>query len=68
MSEGDRLDERDPHAFLDGELDRARRKLVEVLLQASARLEAYRSQKRGLHPLFDPVLEQPVPEGCPAGG
>ncbi len=66
MSERDRLDEQDLHAFLDGELDRARREQVEALLrddtQAAARLEAYRSQKRSLHALFDPVLEQPVPQ------
>lgn len=66
MSDRDRLDEQDLHAFLDGELDQAHRKRVEALLnvdaQAAERLEAYRKQKHGLHALFDPVLEQPVPE------
>lgn len=56
----------DMHAFLDGELSPQRGAEVRAWLaahpEAARRLEAYRAQRSALHGLFDPVLDEPLPE------
>ncbi|MDP3254185.1 MAG: anti-sigma factor [Hydrogenophaga sp.] len=53
-------------AFVDGQLPPARKLDIESYLATrpaeALRLEAYRAQKRGLHALFDPVLNEPLPQ------
>ncbi|OAN56030.1 hypothetical protein A6A04_10775 [Paramagnetospirillum marisnigri] len=60
-----RLSDDDLHAYLDGELDPARTIEVEAWLEAepqeAERLRRWSDQKEGLHRLFDPVLDEPVP-------
>lgn len=55
----------DLHAYVDDQLAPSRRKEVEVYLQehpeALLVIEEYRRINTGLHALFDPVLEEPVP-------
>ena len=54
----------DLHAYIDGQLDPARRIEVETWLaedeEAARRVEAYRTQNALLHSLFDPVLKEPL--------
>lgn len=54
------------NAFLDGELTPARRAEVELWLaghpEALVRLEHFLAQREALHRLFDPVLDEPLPE------
>ena len=54
------------HAYLDGLLPQQRRAEVEAYLAArpaeAGRIEAYRRQNEALRGLFDPVLDEPVPE------
>lgn len=55
------------HAFVDGQLDEARRRDVAAYLaehpEEAARVAAYEEQKAMLHALFDPVLDaRPSPE------
>jgi anti-sigma factor RsiW len=54
----------DLHAYVDGQLEAARRIEVETWLaedeEAARRVEAYRHQNAALHALFDPVLNEPV--------
>lgn len=54
------------NAFLDGELTPARRTEVELWLaghpEAVMRLEHFLAQRDALHRLFDPVLDEPLPE------
>lgn len=54
------------NAFLDGELTPARRTEVELWLaghpEAVMRLEHFLAQREALHRLFDPVLDEPLPE------
>jgi len=56
----------DLQAWLDGELAPGREALVRNYLETHPdqlqRLESYRSQKRALHALFDPVLDEPMPQ------
>jgi anti-sigma factor RsiW len=58
--------EADLHAFVDGQLDGARRAAVEAYLAANPaeaeRARAYARQNEQLHALFDGVLDEPVPE------
>lgn len=53
------------HAYLDGQLDTARRAEVEAYLtghpDAAEKLAAYRRQNETLHALFDLALDEPVP-------
>ena len=60
------ISEDDLHAYVDGQLDSARRSEVEeYLLQhadAAQRVKEYQQYNLGLHAMFDPVLEQAVPE------
>jgi anti-sigma factor RsiW len=58
--------ESDLHAWLDSELPADRQAAVRDYLdrrpEERQRLEAYRAQKRALHALFDPVLDEPLPQ------
>jgi anti-sigma factor RsiW len=59
------LTEAELHAFVDGELTPERRHEIDALLATrpdeAQRAQAYREQKRALHALFDPVLDESVP-------
>ncbi len=54
------------HAYLDGQLPDARRTEVERYLERypeeAARIATYRAQNDALRSLFDPVLDEPVPQ------
>jgi len=58
--------EADLHAYVDRALPEARRAEVEAYLaarpQEAGRVQAYRQQNEALHRLFDPVIDEPVPE------
>ena len=58
--------EADLHAFVDGRLPAERQVEIAAYLAArpedAQRLEAYRAQKRKLHALFDPVLDEQPPQ------
>ena len=54
------------HAYVDGQLPAERQREVEAWLagrpEEARRVAAYRAQKRELHALFDPVLDEPLPQ------
>ena len=54
------------HAYVDGELDAEARAEVEVWLSGHPedreRIQAYQSQAVALHNLYDPILEEPLPD------
>ncbi|MGH8728955.1 MAG: anti-sigma factor family protein [Burkholderiales bacterium] len=54
------------HAYVDGLLPESERAQVENYLAArpevAQRLDAYKKQNQSLHTLFDPVLDEPIPE------
>ena len=60
------ITEADLHAWVDGQLSAERGREIEAYLSTrpdeAERLEAYRAQKRELHALFDPVLDEPLPQ------
>jgi anti-sigma factor RsiW len=60
------LTETDLHTYVDAELPAALRAEVEVQLatdlETAARVQAYQAQKQGLRELFNPVLNEPIPE------
>ena len=60
------ISENDLHAYVDDRLDAAARRAVEAQLADSpedaARVQAYREQNAALRAMFDPVLNEPVPE------
>lgn len=60
------ISEHDLHAYLDGQLEPARRAVVEDYLERhpeeAARLRRYRDIDEGLRALFEPVAAEPVPE------
>lgn len=60
------ITEADLHAYVDGQLSPARQREVEDYLagdaDAASRLADYRRINEDLHALYDPVLEEPVPE------
>lgn len=60
------VSEADFHAYIDGCLPAHRRAEIEDYLAEhpaeAERLQAYRDQKAALRELFDPVLEEPLPE------
>lgn len=60
------IDGKDLGAFVDNELDEATRAEVAAWIddhpEDAERAEAYRAQTAGLHRLFDPVLDELVPE------
>jgi anti-sigma factor RsiW len=56
----------DLHAYVDGRLDVERRRVVEAYLaadrDAAARVADWAEQNQRLAALFDPVLDEPIPE------
>ncbi len=60
------ISEADLHAYVDGQLDGARRDEIEALLrndpEAAARVTAYQAQNVGLHDAFDGILGEDIPE------
>src|SRR5689334_20875581 len=60
------ITEADLQAWVDGQLSAERAGEIEAYLATrpheAERLETYRVQKRELHALFDPVLDEPLPE------
>lgn len=58
--------EADLHAYVDGDLSPSRQKEVEAYLvarpEAAAEVEDYRRMNLALHQLYDPVLNEPLPE------
>ena len=58
--------EADLHAWVDGQLSAERAREVDDYLAVrpdeAERLEAYRAQQRELHALYDPVLDEPLPQ------
>ncbi len=69
----DQVNEADLHAYVDGQLDAARRAAVESYLAASPaeaeRVQAYQELNESLRSLYEPQLQEPVPaELMRAGG
>lgn len=66
MKNNSPVTESELHAFVDGQLDAARRATVEDYLAANPaeaeRVRAYARQNEQLHALFDSTLAEPVPE------
>ena len=66
MNENLAVTEAELHAYIDGHLPAARRREIEAYLHSRPeelqRLESYRAQKRELHALFDPVLDEALPQ------
>ena len=62
---GEPISNADLHDYVDGRLEPVRSVSVALHLVESpsdaARVDAYRAQSDGLHALFDPVLDEPVP-------
>ena len=60
------ITEADLHAWVDGQLSAERAREIEAYLatrpQEAERLQTYRAHKRELHALFDPVLDEQLPE------
>lgn len=60
------MTEAELHAYVDGQLDAARRAAVETYLATNPaeaeRVRAYTLQNKQLHALFDGALDEPVPE------
>lgn len=60
------LPDSDLHAFVDGALSEERHAEVAAWLaghpEDAARVESYRAQKQDLRRLFDPVLDEPLPD------
>ena len=65
MNENAAVTEAELHASIDGQLPAARQREIEAYLRSRPeelqRLESYRLQRRELHALFDPVLEEALP-------
>lgn len=60
------ISEEELHAYVDGDVDPARRLDIAVYLAdhplEAARTEAFRALNDGVHALFDEVLDQPLPK------
>lgn len=60
------ITEADLHAYVDGQLAVDQRTQIEAHLathpQDAERVQSYRAQRRALRELFDPVLDEPLPE------
>ena len=60
------LTETDLHAYTDGQLDEAHRLRVESLLthdaEAAASVGIWREQNEALRALYNPVLNEPLPQ------
>ncbi|NQU60290.1 MAG: anti-sigma factor [Rhodospirillales bacterium] len=65
MTEPDKLDDMQLHAYVDGELDDEARTAVEAWLadhaEDASRVRAYQAQSEALHDLYDDVLNEPLP-------
>ncbi|PND32641.1 hypothetical protein A6B37_10360 [Achromobacter sp. HZ01] len=63
------ITEADLHAYADGQLPPARHAEVEAFLGAhphdQARVDDWKAQRRALHALLDPVLDEPLPLRLP---
>ncbi|KAF0223181.1 MAG: transmembrane transcriptional [Rhodospirillaceae bacterium] len=61
----ERMGDDDLHAYLDGEMDDRGRAAMESWLadhpEDAERLRHWQEQKDGLHRLFDPVMDEPLP-------
>ncbi|MSO55168.1 MAG: anti-sigma factor [Rhodospirillales bacterium] len=70
MSAGNQITESDLHAFVDSELDDARRIRVESWLAENPtdrfKVDVWRQQKRDIHSRFDSVLDELIPVGIEA--
>ena len=59
------ITEAELHAYVDAQLTPERRREIEAWLagrpEEAQRIESYRAQKRALHALFDPVLDETPP-------
>jgi len=66
MTDHDKLDDMQLHAYVDGELDDEARSTVEAWLadnpDDAARVRAYQAQGEALHSLYDDVLNEPLPQ------
>ena len=66
MSTAKNVSKAELHAFVDGQLDTERHREVASHLsenpEAAARVAAYEKQKQALRTLFNPVLEEALPE------
>jgi anti-sigma factor RsiW len=66
MKDDSPVTEAELHAYIDGQLDGARRAAVETYLATNPaeaeRVHAYARQNEQLHALFDSTLDEPVPE------
>jgi anti-sigma factor RsiW len=62
---GERIEDAELNALVDGELDTARQAEVEAWLgsepDAARRVARYRAQNAGLHALFDGILDEEIP-------
>ena len=60
------ITEAELHAFVDGQLTPERHREIEAALaqrpDEALRAQAYREQKQALRALFDPVLDEPLPQ------
>ncbi|HWT53223.1 MAG TPA: zf-HC2 domain-containing protein, partial [Rhodocyclaceae bacterium] len=60
------ISEQDLHAYVDGELSPARRIEIEAWLsespEAAARVQAWQEQNHALKALFNPLLNETMPE------
>jgi anti-sigma factor RsiW len=67
MTSSKKVSKADLHAFVDGQLDEARQREVAEHLathpDAAERVKAYQAQKAALQALFNPVLDEQVPQG-----
>lgn len=68
-SAGNPITEADLHAYADGQLPPGRHAEVDAFLAAHpqdlARVHAWQAQRRALHALLDPVLDEPLPLRLP---
>ena len=66
MNENPAVTEAELHAYIDGQLPAARQREIEAYLRSRPeellRLESFRAQRRELHALFDPVLDEALPQ------
>ena len=70
MTDRPSMSEDDLHAFVDDRIDATRRAAIEAYLaehpEEAARVAAFVAHKEALHGLYDPVLDEPVPESMMA--
>lgn len=65
MASDQPINEDEFHAYVDGDIDPARRLDIALYLARhpddAARMEVFRAQREAIHALFDDCLHQPVP-------